>query len=71
MKDKKIGIITFHNAHNYGAMLQVYALQEVLSKYDTKVIDFKNPGIEKAYKPFRINTKNPITLIRSLIASTF
>lgn len=71
MENKKIGIITFHNAHNYGAMLQVYALQEVLAKYDTKVINFKNPGIEKAYKPFRINTKNPITLVRSLIASTF
>lgn len=69
MKKKKIGIITFHNAHNYGAMLQVYALQEVLSKYDTKIIDFRNLGIEKTYKPFRVNTKNPITMLRSIAAS--
>lgn len=26
----KIGILTFHWAHNYGAVLQAYALQEVL-----------------------------------------
>lgn len=70
MKNKKIGIITFHNAHNYGAMLQAYALQEVLSKYNIRIINFKNPGIEKAYKPFRVNTKNPITMIKSIIAST-
>ena len=24
----KIGILTFHSAHNFGAMLQAYALQE-------------------------------------------
>ena len=32
-KDKKIGIITYHSANNYGAMLQVYALQEIVKKY--------------------------------------
>ena len=26
----KIGILTFHRAHNYGAVLQCYALQEIL-----------------------------------------
>lgn len=69
MKNKKIGIITFQNAHNYGAMLQVYALQEVLSQYDTRIINFKNQGIEETYKPFRINTKNFITILRSITAS--
>lgn len=24
----KVGILTFHAAHNFGAMLQAYALQE-------------------------------------------
>ena len=28
----KIGILTFHAAHNYGSMLQNYALQQVLIK---------------------------------------
>lgn len=31
----KIGILTFHDAHNYGAMLQCYALQQFLFKKDT------------------------------------
>lgn len=28
----KIGILTFHCAHNYGAVLQCYALQETLKQ---------------------------------------
>lgn len=38
----KIGIVTFHFAHNYGAMLQTYAMQEKLSDmgHDTYVIDY-------------------------------
>jgi len=28
----KIGIITIHAAHNYGAMLQAYALQEAIKE---------------------------------------
>ena len=28
---KKIGILTFHNAHNYGAVLQAYALKTKLN----------------------------------------
>lgn len=38
----KIGIITFQRAHNYGAILQCYALQEMLlaNHYDVQVIDY-------------------------------
>lgn len=37
----KIGILTFHRAHNYGAILQVYALQELLKEYyDVEIIDY-------------------------------
>lgn len=66
---KKIGIITFHNAHNYGAMLQVYALQKILEKYETKVIDFKNKGIEKEYGLFKVNKRNLVSAIKSIGAS--
>ncbi len=70
-KKKKIGIVTFHNAHNYGAMLQVYALQTILSKkHDVKIINYINPGIAMTYKPFRINKKNIFTRLKSLIAGT-
>lgn len=48
----EIGIITFHRAHNYGAVLQCYALQEVLKGlgYDVCVIDYYQPATENAYK---------------------
>ncbi|WP_063650738.1 polysaccharide pyruvyl transferase family protein [Aliivibrio fischeri] len=34
---KKVGIITFHNAHNYGAVLQAYALSKKISSYGFEV----------------------------------
>ena len=48
----KIGLITFHRAINYGAVLQCYALQETLIKmgHKVEVIDYRQPMIEKAYK---------------------
>lgn len=32
----KIGILTFHASHNYGSMLQAYALQSILKKWGMK-----------------------------------
>lgn len=53
-KKLKIGILTFHNADNYGAVLQCYALQEALKKNfpdcDVSVVDYRNAEIEKAYR---------------------
>ena len=45
----KIGILTFHNAINYGAVLQCYALKEYLSQrgHDVEVIDYRNPMLEE------------------------
>ena len=39
----KIGILTFHSAHNYGAILQAYGLQEYLKSqgYDTYMVDYQ------------------------------
>lgn len=47
----KIGILTFHRAYNYGAVLQCYALQEYLIHlgYDVWIIDYRQPWIEKFY----------------------
>lgn len=38
----KIGTVTVHHAHNYGAMLQAYALQQELVElgYETELIDY-------------------------------
>lgn len=45
----KIGILTFHNALNYGAVLQCYALQHYLQAkgHDVEVIDYRIPFIEE------------------------
>lgn len=39
----RIGIITFHFAHNYGAMLQAYALQETLCTmgHNAEIVDYQ------------------------------
>lgn len=50
----KIGILTFHRAHNYGAVLQCYALQEILKGmgHEVSVIDYRQPWIEEFYRYF-------------------
>lgn len=47
----KIGILTFFNAHNYGAVLQAYALKKYISGlgHETIIINYRNKYIEKAY----------------------
>lgn len=51
----KIGILTFHRASNYGAVLQTYALQTTLKKLgaDVSVIDYRCETVEKAHTPGR------------------
>ena len=43
----KAGIITFHNAENYGAALQTYGLIKTLQNLgcDAQVIDYRNRGV--------------------------
>lgn len=68
---KKIGILTFHRAHNYGAQLQCFALQRALQAmgYDVDVIDYRCQSIEDAYKAFPKRSKaNVIKSVFSLLA---
>lgn len=68
----KIGILTFHCAHNYGAVLQCYALQEYLSNagHEVKVINYRP---EYLLCPYRIinrsgfNSINPLRIVKSFI----
>ena len=47
---KCIAILTFHRTNNYGAALQAYALQYVLSKkYKIEILDYRSPYLEKIY----------------------
>lgn len=47
----KLGILTFHSAHNYGAVLQAYAMQEYLCSqgHDAYIIDYRPEYITRCY----------------------
>lgn len=49
----KAGILTFHRASNYGAVLQTYALQTAISKFgiDCEVIDYECPHLHQMHSP--------------------
>lgn len=53
----KIGILTFHCAHNYGAVLQAYALQEKIKSlgHDVEIIDYTPLNLISPYKIFSWN----------------
>ena len=56
---KKIGILTFHSAHNYGAVLQAYALQQFLIKNvskDSNFIDYLPQYIQSEKKLFDLGS---------------
>lgn len=48
---KNIGILTYHAAHNYGSMLQAYALQTYLKKcgFNPEMINLRITAQKKAY----------------------
>lgn len=50
-EDMKVGILTFHNAHNYGAVLQAYALKKTIVRlgHDAVIVNYRNPIIDKKY----------------------
>lgn len=52
---KKIGIITFHSAYNYGSALQATALQLFLEKlgYQVDILNFRDQLDLRQYKLFR------------------
>lgn len=51
----KVGVITFHSAHNFGASLQTWALQKVLKKnnHEAKVINYHPEVIDDLYDPIK------------------
>ena len=51
-RKKKCGIITFHSSHNYGSVLQAYAMVKVMQKMglDAELIDFRHPRTTDMYE---------------------
>lgn len=58
-----IGIITFHAAHNYGSMLQAYAMQTFLERqgHHVEIVNFRPLSQKRGYpKPIDFTTKNNV-----------
>lgn len=70
--NKIIGIITFHRAINYGAILQTYALQKKIKELGVKcvIIDYRNKKLENRHKKIKFSDcKNMKDFIRYLLLS--
>lgn len=54
--NKRTAVITFHRALNYGAILQAFALENILAKIGVhaEIIDYRCPHIECIYRPFDV-----------------
>lgn len=52
---KKAGIVTFHHAQSYGALLQTYALQQFMldNGIDNEVVNYRSKFLEDRAHPFR------------------
>lgn len=67
---KKIGIVTFHRAHNYGAVLQAYALNKVIENlgYDVGFVDVQHENIAEGYRLIpKINVNKPLFTAKGYI----
>ena len=69
----KIGILTFHNSRNYGAVLQAFGLKQILEQFGHKVevIDYRNSLIENRKRPFSLTSfkSNPVRYIQQFFSS--
>ena len=56
----KVGILTFHRAQNFGAMLQAHALQKVIESLgnECEIIDYRCIKLEESYKNFIVPNKS-------------
>lgn len=73
---KRIGIITFSNADNYGAVLQAYALQRIVREKiskDVEMINFCPDDEKRAYRIFAPHSKKLLSniVIKTLVAYHF
>ena len=59
----KVGILTFHNAYNYGAVLQAFSLQSAIEKlgHQAIILNFENDAIAQTYDIYQ-NTRRKYRL---------
>lgn len=61
---KKVGIVTFHAANNFGAVLQCYALEHFIEQmgFIAEIIDYRPKSLTTEYKAI---IRHPIKFIKS------
>ena len=67
MQKIKTGTITFHASHNYGSMLQAYALQRILTNVlcvENEIINFRSKAQKRYYQ---LQDKKNITLKQKIL----
>ena len=67
---KKIGIVTFHDAKNYGAVLQGYALQKTIQNIgrECEIVNYRCKSIINGYKPFQFRKNDPVkSVLKSVL----
>lgn len=69
----KVGILTFHNAFNFGAILQTYATSELVKSYghEAEVINYHNQAVDKYYDKYRFSISKLPRNIKYVIAYLF
>lgn len=72
---KKVAILSYQHAYNYGAVFQVAALQHVITQLgaDCDIIDYRCPAIDRQYdfKPIRLNSSLFSSLRANLVLAPF
>lgn len=73
MAKKKVGIITFHASHNYGSMLQAYALQQTVlgMGFDCEIINFRTKVQTDYFKPLFMHGTIQGKIKRCILFSPF
>ena len=61
---RKVGILTFHRAHNYGAVLQVYALQQFIkaNSCEVEIVNYDSDVFRQYSLLNFFKRKNPIKM---------
>lgn len=64
----KIGIVTFHSAHNYGAVLQAWSLQQYLKQqgHEVEIVNLRLPVIDKIY---RLSYRSHVKVCKSSVVN--
>lgn len=67
---KKVGILTFHSANNFGALLQAISLQKTIierGNMECELIDYEPEFIRKDYSISPFKNKHPKAIIKSAL----